>query len=298
MAKPRAWQVAAVFAVVAIASAAPPAGAAWLADVEIGAFHDDNLTRADAPADRRADSALAARASLGRRFEGSNYDALTLSAEIAGEAYDRYPGLDYAAIGAALVYRRKLGLGLLAPHVAIAASAVHASYREDVRDGTRLVFRVEAGKRFDEAVSVVVGASHDRRNGESDVPVVPGISGAIFDLSGYGAHVLADYAPTDRWLFAARAAVRRGDVESTSQRSFAAFRASDAIAEDPAFGDPALFGYRLRGTTVSAAIGVSFALHDRASLNAGYLFERTRASEGLEYVSRIVNATFAYRFSP
>ena len=91
-------------------------------------------------------------------------------------------------------------------------------------------------------------------------------------------------------------AVRRGDVESTSQRNRAVFLASSAIADDPAFGDPALFGYRLRGTTVSASAALSYALHERAAVNVGYLQERTRAAEGLEYVSRVVDASIAWRF--
>jgi hypothetical protein len=77
----------------------------------------------------------------------------------------------------------------------------------------------------------------------------------------------------------------------------AIFRVSDAIAEDPAFRDPSLFGYRLRGTTVSGAFAVSYALDPRSSLNAGYAIEQTRAREGIEYRSRIVNVALAHRWS-
>ena len=95
----------------------------------------------------------------------------------------------------------------------------------------------------------------------------------------------------------ARLGVRRGDVESTSQRSRAVFLASDAIADDPAFEDPLLFGYRLRGTTSSVELHAQLrAKCDRSAINIAYIEELTRAAQDLEYRSRMVNATFAYRF--
>jgi hypothetical protein len=167
-----------------------------------------------------------------------------------------------------------------------------------VRDGTKLVLRIELGRRFDASASAAVGLNYDRRFAETDIPIVPGISGAIFDLEGYGVHAFGDYAPNGRWLLAARASARRGDVESTSRRNKAIFAVSDAIADDPAFRDASLFGYRLRGTTVGGAVAASYALDDRSSLNAGWLVERTRAEAGIEYRNRIVNLTFAHRFTP
>jgi hypothetical protein len=114
----RLWHVAAI---AGIAFQATPGACAWLADVEVGAFHDDNLTRAQAPADRRADRALAARASLGQVFVLSGYDAVSASGDVAGEAYARYPGLGFASIGGSVGYRRKLRLGIDAPYVGASA---------------------------------------------------------------------------------------------------------------------------------------------------------------------------------
>ena len=156
-------------------------------------------------------------------------------------------------------YRRKFALGLTAPYGLIAAFVSHDDYRVDVRDSNRLDLRMELGRRFSESLDVAAGLTYDRRNGKTNVPIVPGISGAIFDLRGYGAFVRAEYALDERWLVGGRLGVRRGDVESTSQRSRAVFLASDAIADDPAFEDPLLFGYRLRGTTTSLGFTLSYA---------------------------------------
>ena len=124
---------------------------------------------------------------------------------------------------------------------------------------------------------------------------MPGISGKVFDLAGQGVDVRAGYAFTDDWYVDARAGVRRGDVESTSQRNSQIFRASSAITNDPVWGDPSLFAYRLRGTTWTGAVTASYAVSDRSSLDVAYRYAFTRAAQGLEYTTNTVYLTYNYR---
>lgn len=282
----------AVAAVIGVDAAA----GAWTVTVDAGAVYDDNLTRAAARSDRRDDRALAGGIGVGYAWLPTGYDSLALVVDARGGAYDRYPGLDFASIGATVRYRRKLALGIDAPWVAVSATAGYTDYRDDVRDGSTLRLHAALGRRFDETLAVNVGIGHDRRHARSDVPLVPGVSGAIFELAGSSLDASVEYALDPRWQASGRTSARRGDVESTSRRNRAVFVASTAIADDPAFRDPELFGYRLRGTTLSAAVSLSYAPHDRASLNVGYLHESTRASEGIRYRSRAVEATVVYGF--
>ena len=272
------------------------ANAEWIVDVGAGAAYNSNLSRAQDPQDRRPDRALTFAVSVLRHEVLTGYDGLAFGIDLRGEVYDRYHGLNFIGIGASANYRHKFGLGTQAPYGVLAASISHDDYRVDVRDSNRLDLRAELGRRFSDTFEVSFGLAYDLRDAKSDVPIVPGISGAIFDLRGYGAFVRADQALDERWLIGARVAVRRGDVESTSQRSRAVFLASDAIAADPAFNDPLLIGYRLRGSTRSIGGTLSYALSDSAVIDVAYLDERTHAAQSLSYRSRIVNAGFAYRF--
>jgi len=276
--------------------AALPVRADVVVDVAAGFVHNTNLTRAAGVQDRRPDTALSAAGTFARYEALSGYDGVTVALDLRGEVYDRYSGLDFAGIGASASYRRKLGLGVTAPYVLVAAAIGYDDYRVDVRDGHRVDARVELGRRASASTDVAAGLTYDRRHARSDVPIVPGISGAIFDLRGYGAFARVDHALDAQWLFGARVGVRRGDVESTAQRSRAIFEASDAIAEDPAFRDPSLFGYRLPGTTVSLGGTISYAIDDSSALTFSYLDERTRAAQGLDYRSSIANLSFAHRF--
>lgn len=270
--------------------------AEWIVDVGAGGEYNSNLTRAQDARDRRPDRALTFSASVARHEALSGYDGLTYGLEVRGEAHDRYRGLDFVGMAASASYRRKFALGLTAPYGVLAASISRDDYRADVRDSNRLDLRLELGRRFSESLDVGTGLAYDRRDAKTDVPIASGFSGAIFDLRGYSAFLRADQALDDRWLIGARLALRRGDVESTSQRSRAIFLASDAIADDPAFGDPLLFGYRLRGTTRSLGGTLSYAASDRAAIHVAYVDEHTHAAQNLRYRSRIASAALGYRF--
>jgi hypothetical protein len=153
------------------------------------------------------------------------------------------------------------------------------------------------GQRFSEAFDASVGIVHDRRYARNDRPVVPGISGKVFDVQGKSAFVRAGYALTDQLQVGANFAVRRGGVVSTTRQHLEIFLESDAIAADPAFGDD-FFAYRLRGTstTQTAAITLSWALSDRSSLNLRYADERTSAYDDLDYRGRIATLSFAFSY--
>jgi hypothetical protein len=179
----------------------------------------------------------------------------------------------------------------------LALAGSHDNYRSAIRDSDSLEARAELGRRFNEAFDASVGAVFDRRYARNDLPVVPGISGRVFDMRGKSAFVRAGYALTEQLQAGANFAVRRGDVVSTTRQHREIFLESDAIAADPAFGDD-FFAYRLRGTstTQTAAVTLSWALSDRSSLNFRYADERTSAYEGLDYRGRIAALSFAFSY--
>lgn len=275
--------------------ASAPLRAEWLFDADAGAFYDDNLGRASAPADIRAGSA-ATLALAARWFTSpTEFDGLSVGAAAGGEAYDRYHGLNNVwAVGTAL-YRHKFGVGLAAPWVLCEFAAGYYDYDFNVRTGARFALRAEAGKRFSEIFDAEIGVFYDRRYGPFGEPDIPGISGKAFNLRGQGVYLRAGYAATENLLLSARLAVRRGDVVSTSAETDQIISAATAIAEDPTFGDE-LYDYRLRGTTRTTVVTVSWALNERSSLNLSYTGETTNVMAGLDYRSNAASLTYSYRY--
>jgi hypothetical protein len=227
-------------------------------------------------------------------FTGSDGIALTLNGR--AELFDRYDGLTNFEVGGTVAYRYKFGIGYLVPWVAVSGGASYDDFREDLRTSTLLAVRAETGKRFTEQVDGSVGLYYERRYDDHGEPVVPGISGNVFDLAGQGAFLRAGYAPSNELYLDARVGVRRGDVESTSQQSLPIFLASSAITEDPVWGDPKLYAYRLRGTTWSGEFTTSYTLSPQSSLDLVYRYGFTRAAQGLEYTTNAIVLTFDYRF--
>src|SRR5438105_137834 len=157
--------------------------------------------------------------------------------------------------------------------------------------------RAELGQRFNEAFDASLGAVFDRRYAHNDLPVVPGISGRVFDVRGKSAFVRAGYALAEHLQAGANFAVRRGDVVSTTRQHQEIFLESDAIAADPAFGDD-FFAYRLRGTSTTRTIAVtlSWALSNHSSVNFRYADERTSAYGELDYRGRVAALAFAFNY--
>jgi len=268
----------------------------WI-DVEPAALAYDNLTRAQAPEDRRSDRAMALQVSAGRAFVLSGNDTVDLALDGRGEAYRRYRGLDVVMVGGSASYRHKFGLGADVPWVMASVRGAREDYRDAIRDSNRRTMTVEFGQRLTPRWEAAVGVVRDRRYGDYDpTPEVPGYSARVFDLQGDSVQARVGYAPTDRLLLALQFAVRRGDIESTAQQGYAIYVASDAIAEDPAFNDPALYAYRLRATSYTSTASASYALTGNASVNLTYVENRARAAYSLAYTDRTLALSLAYRY--
>jgi hypothetical protein len=272
------------------------ASADWDIGATAGAFYDNNLTRAQNAADKRAAGAATANVSANNFIPLTGSDSVALTLYGRAELFDRYHGLTNVGAGAIAVYRRKFGVGYAVPWVSLAVGGSYDSYRDDLRSGARLDVRAEAGMRFTEQLDASAGLYYEHRYDGHGQPVVPGISGNVFDLAGQGGFLRAGYDLTNDLNFDARAGVRRGDVESTSQPSLPIFLASSAIAADPVWGDPNLYAYRLRGTTWSGDLTTSYALSDKSSLNLAYRYAVTHAAQGLEYSTSAIFLTFDHRF--
>jgi hypothetical protein len=279
----------------AVALFAGSVQAQWSPHFEAGYLHDSNLSRAQQPEDRIVDSAFVARAGLARAYAFGDDADVSVGADARLTAYSRSHGASFAALGVNGGWRRKLGLGLNAPWIAADASVAFENAREDIRDGTRGLVSLFAGKRFTAGLEASAGFSYDRRVQREDYAEVPGYGGKPFSLQGRSLFARADYALGERFGLIAAVAERHGDVVSSTRRNFAIFTASNAIAEDPALGAD-FIAYRLSGArTRSLTGGLSFELAKRAALDTTLTKDDTHVGGGLDYSAVIFALTFIYR---
>lgn len=263
-------------------------------EASIAFLYDTNVTRANLREDIRADAYAEARMGGGWRTDLPQHGSVELDGALRGSRYARFNGLSSVAVEASASAYRKLGLGLAAPWISAGATIAHEDFVDDTRDSNRWEARIEAGRRIDAALDVAAGVAYDRRYARHREVLVPGISGAVWDVRGTSVYARGSYAPDARWQLDAGVAVRRGDVVATTRRHIDIFLASDAIAESNSFDDD-FYDYRLRGTTRTATLGASYALGVASSLNVGYALASTRASQGLDYRNHLVSVTWMYR---
>lgn len=282
-----------VFLLLAPATSCVAAGA--LLDVQAGALYDSNLSRAQLAHDIKSDTAVQSSLAWGRFVPLPGGFTLRATLDGAGEIYTRYSGLDNLALGGSLGVRRKFGLGAFAPWISVAGSAARLEYRNSVRDGWRYEAGLGGGKRLTESWDVAAGLRYAHRTADREKPVVPGISGAVFDLQSHTFAVRSEHVLTGRVSLAAGYDYRRGDIASTTLRNFTVFTHSDAIAVDTAFGDDTV-GYRIYAVTRAWRLGLSYALGQSNSINV--LAERwtSRARGGLDYYNTLFGATYVHAF--
>ena len=183
-----------------------------------------------------------------------------------GAQYFRHPRLSFAAVDGEVAYWRKFGLGREAPWVRASVRGAVEDYRDNTRDSSVLDLRLEVGRRFSERLDGAIGYLHDRRFARYDTVLVPGISGAVWDVRAI--RVTRGSAMRHRAMAARRRlrmAPRRRGVHDAPEPTI--FLASDAIGPTSAFG-PDFFDYRLPGTTQVGNLGASYALDDRSSLTS------------------------------
>ena len=279
---------------VAVLAAFPLAAhAQWNPQLEAGLVHETNFSRAQLAPDRIADTALMLSGAAERQLRTAADLGFGVDARLA--QYVHSEDASYASAGVHGAWRSKLGLGLTAPWLAARGSAAVENARERVRDATRYAASLAGGRRFDDRLEGSAGFAYDRRVQREDLPVAPGYGGKPFSLQGRTLFARASYAMTENLALLGSAAVRKGDVESSTRRTFTIFYASNAIANDPALG-PDYIAYRITGArTVTFSGGLSWQLGRHAALEATAARDDTAAGQGLDYVNRIYAVTFVYR---
>src|SRR3954463_16771970 len=272
------------------------ARAQWSSQLEAGYLYDDNFSRAQRSEDKIRESALFGRGLLTRDFAlGADTDA-HVGLEGRFTRYSPSNGASFAGIGLLAGARRELRLGAPAPGVALDASGGYENAREDVRDAYRYSLSATVGKRFTPALEASVGFAYDRRvQRDAAEEQVPGYDTKPFSVQGRSWFARASYALGERAALIGAAALRRGDVVSSTRRNFGIYTASNAIADDPALG-PDFYAYRLSGArTATVTGGISWALDARSALEGTVTKDDTTVGGGLDYRAVIFALTYVYR---
>lgn len=280
-------------------SLSTPAAADRIADGDLHFFFDDNLSRALAVSDKKADFGLAAAASAGQFLQLTDSTSLTVTGDFLTDVYSQYGGLNQYSLGASAALKKKWGLGAYAPWMSLSGWARHADYQSAIRDSWFYGAGVALGKRFSEKWDVRWEYTYLQRWADR-TPAPFGydeqiFSGAVFDQVNHGFKLSTTYAYDDTTALTASYAFRTGDAFSSNAMTDAIADVAKAATPDGVFGAN-LVAYKLPADTQSFALAASRAIGSHSSVNLGYQHHWTTASQGLAYHVNVVELSLLHTF--
>lgn len=298
--KPRATPL---LTVLLAALASPGLLAQSYADVGVEVLQNDNLGRFIR--NGASDSGLAASLAGGYHWQPGLYTSLTLSGTLRKSLWQHYSGLNSLDLAAAAELAHKFGIGELRPVLKAGLQVEHQDFHNDVRDAVLSTWWLGLTKRIGGRLSLDLRFTHERSDGDQQVPLpapaMPGAaptkpkSGKVWDFSVNALRIGAEYelGPND-WLGSAFQ-FRDGPVVATAAVYTQPNPAALASTYDPVFG-PHAVAYRLDARSRVYSIDYNRALSAHATAYAGFEYQHSTASSGVDYEVQLLRVGFIHGF--
>lgn len=277
-----------------LSTCAPALAADWGFDAAAGVNYNDNVSNSIEHRDMKADGAATLGLSGGFHQQLDAGTGLGLSLVAEAEDYFRYSGLDNLAFGVRAQVRHKFGLGPHAPWGAFAVRALHRDYDYDFRDGWEYGAGFSGGQRIGERWNLSASVQYDRYEADDlQRPVLPGISTAAYDVSGWTFGVQAAYLLTEVDTISVSGSRRHGTVTAVTPPDFEVLEYSSAAAIENVFsGNP--IAYRINADSDTISINWSRELGRHCAASLGYAYRRSRNDDLGTYTANMFNLSVSY----
>ncbi len=283
---------------IAFAMSWAPSAFADLDDLRVrltaDATYDDNVSRARDD-DKFYDSFGTLNLGASVPWQLSGTSRLVLSANVGGEQFERYSGLDrlYANFQGELQYRSSGQFS--SPIWGVFVRHGEDWYDSNLRDG----YRTSAGLSFRKPVTDKLfffsALGYNQRDGRSKV----------FDTKEVSLRANLDYSLSRRQTLYFGLEGRDGDIVSTARPNLAFFDIADALIQDDVFTDTTRYSYRFKAYTGIATLGYNLALGEHAALDLSYRAAYSRPHEQppavvttdtIDYLANQVTLSILIRF--
>lgn len=255
------------------------AGAEWFSEGDLNVVYDNNLSRALHESDRKGDTAVRPRVSLGNYFQLSDPLGLSVTANAGGDIYTEYKALNNINLGMTVSLKYKIGLGPYAPWVKGYGSVQYSDYEENIRDGASFITGFMVGKRLHERIDMKIGYEHESMHAHN----------SLFDQLSDAASVSTDISIIGPLHLLLGYSIKSGNV--------AVYYSSSARDETfyKTFHTPMEI-YRAHATTRSISTGLDMALGYEWSVGLSAVFNDVRARHDRRYPDAVYRIGINYNF--
>jgi hypothetical protein len=271
------------------------------ADASVEAVQNDNLGRFIR--NGASDSGLAVSLAGGYHWQPGLFTSLTLSGRLRKSLWQQYSGLNSLDLAAAAELAHKFGIGELRPVLKAGFQAERQDFHNDVRDAWRNTWWLGLTKRVGGRLSLDLRLTHERSDGDQQAPL-PAMRGAaptkpksgkVWDFSVNALRIGAEYElGPNAWLGSAFQ-FRDGPVVATAAVYAQPNPAALASTYDPVFG-PHAVAYQLDARSRVYSIDYNRALSAHATAYAGFEYQHSTASSGVDYEVRLLRVGFIHGF--
>jgi uncharacterized protein with beta-barrel porin domain len=264
---------------------------AW--QIDAGSTWDDNITRAKAGSDVRADSIYNINASRSATVYRAGNSRVILTGVAGGERFHSTNGLSNVSLTGEAVYQYRASSDFDTPTYGIFGRVTALKHQSNLRDGARYAIGMTAMQPFTDRLTGFVALSHNRRSANSTVFTTADSSlRANLDLalrSGATLYVTGEY--------------RDGDIVSTGRSSLENITIAKVLVQDDAYTGGQFFSYRFGGTTLLTTVGYNVGLGPRDSIDIAWrrvestpTVRPSWATSPNSYITNQVSASYLMRF--
>jgi hypothetical protein len=257
--------------------------------MDLSLLADDNVTRANQPADIREDTVASLGVQASFNFEPGPSGLWKLELDFLREEFAEFEGLSNSEAGLRLAYRFQFSRGYSAPIWELFSRVAVQDFQSRSRDQTEFLLGISGGRRLTDRITFLGGLeleSHQAPDSEA------------FDTEQVSLFANLDYFLGDRWIAYGTYRFIDGQIVSTGTPELNILTYSEVVEPDEVFGgaDSGQFAYRLASSTQLLTLGLNWAITSNNALDLSVRTLVTSARAGLDYERLQLRASYLGRF--
>jgi hypothetical protein len=263
------------------------------ARIEASYTADDNVNRGSA-GETLSDRILGVRVSKGLLLPVSTHTRAVVQGFAGDDKFFTYDGLTHSFFGGQGDFQYRSSGEFAAATYSAFFRAQAEYFQSNLRDGYRYAYGLTALKPVTDRVQILITLQQNTTDAKSDV----------FDVKNTGLRGNVDWSFTRADTVYLGVEYRKGDTVSTGVQTLARINEAEAIVQDDAFNNPALFAYRFKASAWLATLGYNHAFAERHSLDISWRYATAKpqhppssgSESDLEYVVNQISLAYLLRF--
>jgi hypothetical protein len=261
--------------------------------VDAGTTFDDNITRAKAGSDVRADTIFNVNLSRSATVLRGGNTRLVLTGTAGGERFQTTNGLSNMLLTGEAAYQYRESSDFDTPTYGVFGRITALKHQSTLRDGARYAYGLTAMQPLTDRLTGFAALTFNTRTANN----------TVFNTADTSLRANLDFALHNGGTLYLTGEYRDGDIVSTGKSSLENITIAKVLVLDDAYTGGQFFSYRFGATTLLTTIGYNVGLGARDSIDIAWRrvestpsVRPTWATSPNSYISNQISASYLMRF--